>query len=216
MSVIAEFNIPTEAVPGGETLRALPTAKIRLERIIPSDEAVHPIFWVTGVEGERFLDQLRDEDGITDVQKLAQLDYTILFVATWTPGMSIIEGIKTLRAKILNAEGTADKWIFQVIAEERQRLEEFQQIFVDEGIPVELQRMSSVLDEEADDHLLTSEERQTLVVAYEMGYFDEPRQVTQEDIGDQFGITGRAVSKRLRKGTRKLVATSLIDSFEQA
>ena len=137
-------------------------------------------------------------------------------MATWTPEMPVIEGIKTLRAEILDAEGTADEWIFQVIAEERQRLQEFQQIFADVGIPVGLQRISSLPDEKDDEHLLTPEERQTLVVAYEMGYYDEPRQATQEDIGDQFGITGRAVSKRLRKGTRKLITTSFIDSFEQA
>lgn len=215
MTVVAEFVIPTEAVPGGRTLIALPSATIRLERIIPSDEAVHPIFWMTGSEGDRFLDHLEDEAGITDVQDLVRLDDAILYRAAWTPKMPVIEGIKTLRATILKAEGTTDEWVFQVIAEERQRLREFQQIFTEQGIPVELKRISNFSDEEACNHQLTPEQRQTLIAAYEKGYFDQPRQVTQEDIGDQFGITGRAVSKRLCKGTKNLIQTTLISPTEK-
>lgn len=211
MSIVAEFVIPAEAVPGGRTLTALPTATVRLERVIPSDEAIHPIFWVTGVESDPFLDQLQHEAGITDVEELVQFDNAVLYRATWTADVPVIESIKTLRATILNAEGTTDEWVFQVIAEERKRLQEFQKIFADEGIPVELQRISSFSDVKNGDHQLTPEQRQTLIMAYEMGYYDQPRQVTQDDIGDQFGITGRAVSNRLRRGTRDLIYTSLID-----
>ena len=216
MSIVAEFVIPTEVVPGGKTLTDLPAATIRLERIIPSDAAVHPIFWVVGVESDRFLDQLQNEAGITDVEELVELDEAVLFRATWTPEVPVIEGIETLRATILNAEGTADEWVFQVIAEERQHLQEFQQIFAEQGIPVELKRISRFSSEEDGDPRLTPEQRQTLTAAYEMGYYDQPKRVTQAQLGDQFEITGRAVSKRLRRGTKHLIETSLIDPTDQA
>ena len=214
MSIVAEFVIPTEAVPGGQTLTALPNATIRLERIIPSDDAVHPIFWMTGVTRDSFLDRVRSEEGITDVQELVQLESAVLYRAKWEPDIPVIKGIKTLGATILNAVGSAEEWVFQVIAEERQRLQAFQQIFADQGIPVELLRISSFTGDGDGDHRMTPEQREALVVAYEMGYYDEPKKVTQTDLGDQFEITGRAVSRRLRRGTKNLIASSLIDPTE--
>lgn len=215
MSVVAEFAIPAEAVPGGETLAALPAATVRLERVVPSDEAVHPLFWMTGVEVERFLGEMRAEDGITDVQRLVRLDDATLFRATWVPDVAVIEGIETLRATILDAVGTADGWVFRVIAEERERLQAFQRIFAEQDIPVELRRITEFSEDAGEDSRLTTEQRRALLAAYEMGYYDQSRDVTREDLGDRLGITGRAASKRLRRGTSNLIESTLVE-FEDS
>lgn len=212
MGILAEFVIPTEAVPGGETLAALPAATIRLERLIPTDGELRPIFWVTGVEGDRFVDVARNEDGITDVQELVRLERGVLYMAVWEPETPVVEGIKTLRATILDAEGTADSWVFQIRAENRDRLQEFLDVFAEQGIPVELKRLSSISEDDGSDTELTPKQRQTLVAAFEMGYFENPKGVSQAEIGDRFGVSGRAVSKRLRRGTKNLIRSTLVES----
>lgn len=211
MSIIAEFVIPTEAVPGGQTLAALPAATIRLERLIPTDGELHPIFWVTGVEGDRFVDVARNEDGITDIQELVCLDRAVLYMVVWVPEMPVVEGIKTLRATILDAVGTADRWVFQVRAEERARLQEFLDVFAEQGIPVELKRLSSITEDESREAEQTPKQRLTLVAAYELGYYENPKEVSQAEIGDRFDVSGRAVSKRLRRGTKNLIRSTLVD-----
>lgn len=212
MGILAEFVIPTEAVPGGETLTALPAATIRLERLIPTDGELRPIFWVMGVEGDRFVDVARNEDGITDIQELVGLDRGVLYMAVWEPERPVVEGIKTLRATILDAEGTADSWVFQIRAEDRDRLQEFLDVFAEQGIPVELKRLSSISEDDGSDTELTPKQRQTLVAAFEMGYFENPKGVSQAEIGDRFGVSGRAVSKRLRRGTKNLIRSTLVES----
>lgn len=210
MSIVAEFSIPPEAVPSGRTLTTLPEATIQLERIVPSNERILPFFWVFNADASAVLESLQAEPEIESVELLAKIDDRALFQAEWTPDAAIIKGIKTLRATILEAQGTASEWLFQVRAEDRERLSAFRQLFTDQGIPVEVRRIYNFAELVETGRPLTPGQREMLVAAYESGYFDQPRQVTQEDLGERFGITGRAVSNRLRRGTRNLIASTLL------
>ena len=211
MSIVAEFIIPADAVPGGNTLKELPEATIELERIIPTSSAALPFFWMFGVDVETALDSLQNEPDLADVDVLAEVDTGVLFRATWTPEAPLIEGIKTLNATILNAIGTPGEWLFRVRARDRERLAAFQEIFTDQDIPVELRRIYNFAELVEGDRPVTPEQRETLVTAYREGYFDQPRQVSQTDLGGYFGISGRAVSNRLRRGTKNLVASTLLE-----
>lgn len=211
MSIVAEFSIPPEAVPSGRTLTEFPEITIQLERIVPADARVLPFFWVFDGDVEAVFEHLRAEPGIDDVAVLAEVDHRALFQAEWTPEAETIQGIKTLRATILEARGTAAEWLFQVRAESRERLSAFQQLFTEQGIPVEVCRIYNFAELVETGRPLTPDQRETLVAAYEHGYFDQPRRVTQEDLGERFGISGRAVSNRLRRGVRNLIASTILN-----
>lgn len=211
MSIVAEFSLPPGAIPGGETLEGLPEATIRLERLVPTGDAALPFFWVFDCDPQRFLDGLEREPAVADTEVLAEVETSALFRAEWTPDAAVIGGIRDLEATILDATGTADGWTFQVRAENRERLGAFRQIFTSQGVDVEIRRIYSFSELMEGDRLLTPEQRKTLILAYQRGYFDEPRQVTQAELGDQFDISGRAVSNRLRRGTRNLITSTLLD-----
>ncbi|WP_232703056.1 helix-turn-helix domain-containing protein [Halobacterium wangiae] len=211
MSIVAEFSLPPRAIPGGETLESLPAATVKLERLVPTGDAALPFFWVFDVDHQRFLEGLRDESGVSTVEVLTEVESSALFRAEWTPDAVAIQGIHEMRATVLDATGTADGWTFQVRAPSRDQLGAFRQLFTDRGVPVEIRRIYAFADLLSDDRLLTPEQRQTLIFAYQRGYFDEPRGVTQADLGEHFDISGRAVSNRLRRGTRNLVTSTLLD-----
>lgn len=211
MTVVAEFTIATEALPGGAALLEFPDVRIELERIVPAGETALPFFWVTGDHIHAFLERLREDPAIEAVDVLEEVDGTAIVRATWHPDASIIEAIRRLRATILRATGNADQWWFRVRSEDRDRLAEFRESFAAEGVTVQVERVYRFADLDAIGGPLTDEQRETLLYAYREGYFDEPRRVTQGDIADHFGISSRAVSNRLRRGTRNLVATTLAD-----
>ncbi len=52
---------------------------------------------------------------------------------------------------------------------------------------------------------LSAEQRHALVAAYEAGYFEVPRGVTQSELAGRLGIGGSALPKRLRRGTARLI-----------
>ena len=211
MSIVAEFGLPPQAIPGGETLVDLPEATIKLERLVPTGDAAFPFFWVFDADPQRFLDGLESEPAVADTEVLAAVESSALFRAEWTPVAAVIRGIQDAQATILDATGTADGWTFQVRARNRERLGAFRQIFTSQDIDVEIRRIYSFSELMEGDRLLTPEQRKTLILAYQRGYFDEPRQVTQAELGEQFDISGRAVSNRLRRGTRNLITSTLLD-----
>lgn len=211
MSIIAEFSIPPGALPGGDLLTKMPDISVELERIVPVNESVLPFFWVWGNEAETFVEKGRHEKGIADIDVLDRVEQGVLVRATWTPDATIIQAIKALRATILEASGTAEQWSFRVRADDREGVATFQEAFTNQGVTVQLDRiynLSELLG--GGQYELTPEQQEALVAAYESGYYEKPRRITQEELGDRFGITSRAVSDRLRRGTANLVASTLL------
>jgi predicted DNA binding protein len=210
MAIVAEFSIPPDAVPGGSTLETLPGVRIELERIVPAGNAVLPYFWAFGADADELLDKMQDEPDIEELKILARRDESALFEAEWRPTGEILEGIKHLKATIMEAEGTSESWVFQVRAPDRDRLSEFQQIFTDQGISVELNRIYNLAEVAETKRPITDGQQEMLLAAYKAGYYDDQRRVSQRDLAETFDISPRAVSKRLRRGTRNLISATLV------
>ena len=213
MSLVAEFTIPAESLPGGDALRARIDLRIELERIVPTQEAALPFFWIWGADPDEFLAEFEAEPEIRDLRVLDRVEDGALIRAEWAPDTAMITALEQFDATILEAVGSGDEWWFQIRAGDRQRFTEFQQIFTDHGIPVHLDRLYNFAEMVEDgQYSLTPKQRETLIEAFRRGYFEEPRESSQEDLGEQFGVSGRAIAKRLRLGTRNLIASTLMTS----
>ena len=57
---------------------------------------------------------------------------------------------------------------------------------------------------------LTEEQRAALVVAYEQGYFVEPRELSLDALAEEMDLSSTAMSGRLRRGMRNLIAATLV------
>jgi predicted DNA binding protein len=57
--------------------------------------------------------------------------------------------------------------------------------------------------------VLSSAEHDVLAVAYENGYFNTPREITQRELADLVGISENAVSKQLRTAIKLVVEEKL-------
>lgn len=211
MSVVAEFTVPAQVLPFGDTLVATPGTEIEVERIVPTQESALPFFWVWGCEPEVFLEDAETEPNVANVNMLSHVDAGALFQAEWAPNANLIKGIKRLDATIIEAVGTSDHWRFEVRTQDQSAFTEFQEIFEEEGISIELQRLYDLEQlVEGNYQSVTPEQREALIAAYQEGYYEQPRQTTQEELGEQFEISHRAVSERLRRGTQNLIGETLL------
>lgn len=52
---------------------------------------------------------------------------------------------------------------------------------------------------------LTDSQREALLTAFEMGYFDIPRDVTANDVADELDISHQALSERFRRAHRRII-----------
>ena len=107
--------------------------------------------------------------------------------------------------------GNPEQWTFELRASEHEGLTQFQTYCREHNIPIEVTELHTVSPLNADqEYDLTNGQKKVLVVAYSRGYFDSPRGATQDDLADELGITRQAVSSRLQRGIRRLVASTLI------
>lgn len=215
MSFVAEFTMPPEALPFGDTLKENPGTEIEVERIVPTQESALPFFWVWGLQPEVFMEQAEREPEIDSIHLLASVRDGTLFQAEWSPDAKLIQGIEQLRGVILESVGQPDQWRFVVRADSHDAFSDFQRVFQERGIPVTLERLYNLAELIEGSHReLTAEQREVLIAAYREGYFESPRETTQEELGEQFDISHRAVSDRLRRGTRNLVASTILPAGE--
>lgn len=216
MSTVAEFTVPVEALPGGDTLTEMPGIRIEIERIVPTQESALPYFWVWGEQPKAFIKRVRREPDIEETELLESVEDGALFRAEWEPNVELIQGINRLNATIIEASGTSENWRFQVRTQEREAFNEFQTVFQQQGIDIHLVRLYDLAElVDGVNRSLTPKQRETLVAAYQEGYFESPRQTTQEELGDRLGISRRAVSDRLQRGIQKLISTQLLPSEER-
>lgn len=215
MTYVAEFTIPPEAFPFGQTLVSMPDVEIEVDQIIPTDESALPFFWVRGCEPAAFLDAAEAEPAVRDTEQLEAVGETALFRAEWTPNAKVIEGLRELDATIVESVGTAESWRFEVRTPDRAEFNRFRDVFEAEGIPIHLTRIYDLEDALGGRRRsITDDQRETLLAAFDAGYYETPRGTTQAELGERFGITSRAVSDRLRRGVGNLIRDTLLPSDE--
>lgn len=211
MASVAEFTIPPTSFPFGQTLRKKPDTVISMDQIIPTGESVFPFFWVDGCDPDEFMEVAEDEPEVRETIQLDQFNGRALFRAEWCPNAEIITALDRLNATIVEAVGSSAEWRFEVRTTDRNSFLEFRELFTNHNIPIELDRLYDLERARTPaSEYMTEKQREMLILAYEEGYFSLPRTITQQELGDFFDISRRAVSERLRRGFQNLVYETLV------
>ena len=210
MTVIAEFtsrHFLLEPRPPDRD----PDWRVELVRVVPTGEGVIPYLIYTGDNPEGFEDRLPTVNGVTEVTNLTALPDGVLLGVEWdTADSALLRALAEADVSIL--KGTHDEtglWL-QVIAPDRQTVSTFQRTCLDEGMDMELQRVSDFVDAEREPAgRLTEDQYSALKLAMDEGYYDTPRRTDLTEIGDALDISRQAAGNRLRRGTRNLLAAVL-------
>jgi predicted DNA binding protein len=216
MTSIAEFTLSAADFPLGRIFEDRPDAVLELDRVVPSGDTVMPYFWVE--DPNRDLDAIRDcFDSLPELRSavlMEDLGERGLFRAEWKPEyMGIMSAIAATGVTVVSATGTAKGWTFELRSASVDRFSDFQQYCDEHGIDVTLARLNRLSEMATpSEYDLTPEQYETLVLAYERGYYDEPRRTDLEALASELGITRQAVSSRLRRGYRNLVENAVLRS----
>ncbi|NGM70697.1 bacterio-opsin activator [Natronolimnobius sp. AArcel1] len=105
--------------------------------------------------------------------------------------------------------------IITVTITERALLSDLIEAVTDSGASVTLRHLTRFSDEgtettELDTSVITSKQWTAIELAVELGYYDQPREITLTDLADRLEITESAVSQRLNAVESKLIV-SLVD-----
>lgn len=206
MSTVIEFTVPAEACALGRSLGDDPRARLELDRVVPTGDTVMPFFWVWNRDPDAFVEAARDEEAIEEVTIVDRVDDGALLSARWNrEAAGTLFAIARTQGALLDARVANGEWRFEVRFDDTASTAEFRQFCADYGVPLSIQRVASASPREDDRFGLTTEQREALTIAYEQGYFAEPRSATLEDVANALGISPRAVAGRLRRGQATLL-----------
>lgn len=171
------------------------------------------LFWAEGSEYGAFETGLEVDPTVTDPRTLTETNTRRLYrVVTTELGheRSAVAVWRDLDIVLIEARGTLDGWTVRMRFPDRETLAQYRRQHREEDVPF---RLESIYHEstsggavEAD---LTDDQCETLLAAYEAGYFDVPRAASQSEIADRFDISSQALSERLRRGTATLIEATL-------
>lgn len=206
-----EFRSPADEFPLGTVFENLPGVTVELERLIPHKSRVIPYFWVRGAQADDIEAAFEAHAGVANVDLIDSVDEEYLMRAEWeSEYFGILSALAAANVTILTGVGSAEGWQFEVRAESREAISEFRSNCQNNEIDIEITAVHALLPIQGEGYDLTDPQREALELAFERGYFDSPRATSLEDLADELGISQQALSSRLRRAHRRLIAGTLV------
>ncbi len=212
MAIEATFTATDGEFPLAAVFAEFPDAVIELDRVVPTDEFIVPYFWVRDAEFENISMENVTHSGIHDIRVVDNVDGAAFIRIDWDLAyQSVLTAIIETNVHLISARGSENQWSFEFRAESQQALADFQSYCQDHDIPLELTKLHALSPlESGQEYDLTDTQREAMTVAYTLGYYESPREATRQDVANELGVSPQAVGSRLQRGTRRLIASTLI------
>jgi len=218
MSVIAHLRVSADSFELGRILDLSVGTSVVLENLVPLGEQAVPFFTIFGAdESNAFRAAVQDHPSVTDIQQVSSHNDRTLFALDWDVSEDrLFRGIEETGAHLLSATGGPNTWEFELRFQSHERLSEFKTYCSDAGIALEVGRIyNPTRPESGPFYGLTQRQRDTLIRAVQGGYYSLPRELSTQDLADEFDISDQAVTERLRRAIVALVDNSLVAAMEE-
>jgi predicted DNA binding protein len=211
MSVIAELQIAGSEFALGRTLEAVSGTAIELESMVPMGGSPVPFLWVHDSDREEIRVNLSNQETVQQITEIDNMDGRTLYALEWTVERDeLFRGIREQNAQILGATGTVVDWEFELRFPSHEALSDFQRYRNQERIALSVRRIYNPTKPGTGPWFgLTPHQRETLLLATEMGYYGIPRECSTIDLAERFEISDQSVTERLRRAIVTLVSNTL-------
>lgn len=212
MSTVAEFTLAADEFHLGGLFQRLPAVTIELERVVPTGTGVVPYLWVSGVREAAVREVVASHPAIETMEVVDSIDDLHLIRAEWySDHDGLLQSIADSGVSLLSGSGTATEWVFEIRAQERESIATFQELCQTRGLPIRITAVRRLSEDlVSEKYGLTPAQHEALRVAYDRGYFDDPRETTLEEVASSLGISRQALAARLRRAYRNLLETTVI------
>lgn len=213
-SVVLDFTSPNEGAPAVSLRRLvqrIPSATLEIVDVRGGGPTITLYLWVRNVEADRFATAATAEPNLAGLDRLDDHETGTLWGLDWCVDSPLVASLRSTGGHPLEVVGTSDAWRLSVWFKTPENAAAFQRECHASGVPITVHQFDSMANELADDATsLTEAQRETLTLARELGYFDDPRTITQRELADALDVSAPAVSHRLRRGYRALIDDALL------
>ncbi|WP_165875283.1 helix-turn-helix domain-containing protein [Natrarchaeobius chitinivorans] len=206
MAILVEFCVQADEFPLGELFVTVPDVSVELERIVPVNDSLFPYVWIRGAERIDVEAAIGETDAATEFTLIDDLGKRgLLYRVDWNPDLDgIVSAIAESNASLLSATGKHERWTFKLRVDDHAELGAFQDRCRSHGVRITLVRLQP-LEYTDEDERVTPAQLEALELAFQRGYFDDPRRATLDDLASELHITRQSLAGRLRRGHRNLL-----------
>lgn len=214
MATIATFRVPASDFALGDLTTDHPGTRIKLEAIVPVSNRVMPFLYVSSPNLSAFCDALRNQSTIKDFHPVHRDEDEAGICIHWdTSEAELIMALTESDVHLLSATAQDGECEFTIRAGSRDAISRFHDRCRSLDPPIDLDFVSISTDtastDDGGEYGLTDLQRETLLTALRMGFFDQPRRATMDDLAAELGIARSSVSARLRRAHRQLIQHTL-------
>jgi predicted DNA binding protein len=199
-----------EAIWIGEVSREFPETTFRVLSAVPSGDAGFGLLEIESESVPAVLDAIEVRDGISSVELMQRSEDTVI-VQFETDEPILLLSIQESGAPIELPLTIRDGQAVIELTASRDRLSEFGRQLETFGMSYTLNR---VYDATETPDLLTDQQRNLLVTAVELGYYDTPRECTLTELAEEVDLAKSTASVTLHRAEETVVkefATERLD-----
>lgn len=201
------------------TLNKLNDVKLRVIHQVNTDPNSDIFPFLIEYKDFQGLEKTLDDDPTVDNYELVSKDDGIgIYYIEYSEETKLLSEIVTTVNGFITEAKTKDRgWFVQLQLPDREALNTIWEYAEDQGIHMEIIGIYDSRGSDAEtSYGLTPEQEEALIVAFESGYFSEPREKTLSEIADEVDLSSTAMSGRLRRGMRNLVSAALTDERDES
>jgi predicted DNA binding protein len=201
-----------------ETVAYDRTSSVRSLSEAGTDPSSGKFFYrVESADFHRFEDGLRRDHTVGEFERVIETgDGEAIYSFEYTDEAKIFSPIISIEnGVVLDMENDGDAWIFTVWMPERANLAALWDTARRDDIGIELLRVNQYAGLDTTDAGLTDSQREALLVAFEAGYFEEPRNATLGEVAAELDSSQPAAGGLLRRGIERLIVSSLMEDRDR-
>jgi len=214
MSITTKIHIEHERLALVPTLQNLEDVEIRVITQGNTDpgSTLFP-FLIEYHDRERLEEMLDTDPTVQSYELVDWTDQTGIYYIEHTPETKLISSVVTdVNGFLVHTETKGNGWLVRLLLPNREALNTIWEYASENDISLDIIEIYGNTDSGGESSYgLTDEQRTALVTAYENGYFGEPRDISLNEVADEIGLSSTAMSGRLRRGMRNLIAATIID-----
>lgn len=211
--LIAKVQLPACAVGLSLALEQASSVIVEGEQLVPNWNDQLPYLWVTDGDLTTFEDAVADDPTVTQLEPVTVLESGTLYRVAWAQQETGVQAwLRQAQIPILEADasGETQDWHLKLRLSTRDQLTDLQTYCEEHGFAFDLLRLYALDTPKLGQYNVSEKQREALLAAYEMGYFEIPRECKLSEIADKLGIAPRSVSERMRRGQTNLLTNTLL------
>lgn len=209
----ARFTLSAEEFGLARLFERIPDVRVECEpAVVNSDD--HALLVVQTNDHERAVDAaFRSDPSVAAVERIGERRDEWMYRVTWEGHpRQLIQQLVAADTTILSARGQGGEWKLRLLTPDRDGISRAHEIMTDLGCKPEYRRISPFDDKGSTYTELTDEQHEALLIAFEMGYYNIPRDVTAAELAAELNISHQALSERFRRAHQELIESANINT----